>query len=250
MINQEPSLGSLDRHWSCTYLHALPSTLLESSRCHHMTMMPPILQVGRLTIEDVTKCRMPRITRTAQHSKLAIDLAWEHHTIAVVRQEGILQLMESQEVLRPSHADGRTMITIAPSNIILIAYLAHTRVVAIYPLPYLSIATLKTDGFLPDVPMDGILAKTSMERHATILVITAEHTGEALTKWYNSTIEDAVGVGKMVTLDDWILRIPPKRSLAGGWPLLPRNIGKSRTYNLDFFHCYQKNIVIIRRIIL
>ena len=101
-----------------------------------------------------------------------------------------------------------------------------------------------------DGPMDGILAKTSMERHATILVITAEHTGEALTKWYNSTIEDAVGVGKMVTLDDWILRIPPKRSLAGGWPLLPRNIGKSRTYNLDFFHCYQKNIVIIRRIIL
>ena len=95
---------------------------------------------------------MTSITRTTQHGKLAIDFARKHHTIAVVRQESILQLMKGLEILCPCHTNRWSMITIAPGDIILFAYFAHTRVVTITPLSYLRIITLEMDGVLINVP--------------------------------------------------------------------------------------------------
>ena len=160
-----------------------------------MTMMSPVLQVGRLTIEDISEGSMPRITGTTQHGKLAIDLAREHHTIAVVRQESILQLMESLEILCPCHTNRWSMITIAPGDIILFAYLAHTRVVAIHPLSYLLVVALHANGFFVDVPVNGILTEASMKRHASVLVITSEDTSKSILISYYGTIEDTIGVG-------------------------------------------------------
>ena len=138
---------------------------------------------------------MPRITGTTQHRKLAIDLAREHHPIAVVRQESILQLMESLEILCPCHTNRWSMITITPGDIILFAYLAHTRVVAIPPLSYLLVVALHANGFFVDIPVNGILTETSMKRHASVLVITSEDTSKSILISYYGTIEDTIGVG-------------------------------------------------------
>ena len=138
---------------------------------------------------------MTSITRTTQHGKLAIDFARKHHTIAVVRQESILQLMKGLEILCPCHTNRWSMITIAPGDIILFAYFAHTRVVTINPLSYLRIITLEMDGVLINVPMYGILAETGMKSHTTILVITSEYTCKTIIKLNYCTIEDTIGVG-------------------------------------------------------
>ena len=138
---------------------------------------------------------MSCITWTTQHRKLAIDLAREHHPIAVVRQESILQLMESLEILCPCHTNRWSMITITPGDIILLTYLADTRVVAIHPLSYLLVVALHANGFFVDIPVDGILTETCMKRHASVLVITSEDTCKSILISYYGTIEDTIGVG-------------------------------------------------------
>ena len=118
-----------------------------------MTVASPELHIGRFTVEDVAEGGVSGVTRTAQHGEVAVDFLREEHSVAVVGKECILKLVECLEVLCPCHSDCRTVITVAPCDIVAVLNEAHARVVAVHPLSYLLVVALETQRFLVDVPI-------------------------------------------------------------------------------------------------
>ena len=108
-----------------------------------MAMLAPEAHVGRLAVEDVAKGSMASVRGTREHGVVAINLLGEEYAVAVVRQESVLELMESHEVGSPGHADGRAVVAVAPGNVVLVLYLAHAGVVAVHPVAYLLVVALE-----------------------------------------------------------------------------------------------------------
>jgi len=189
VVDEQPALRGLDGDRTCPDLETLPGTYLKVRRRHHMAMMSPELQIRRLAVKYVTKGGMAVVTWTTQHGVATIDLTREEDAIAIKRQECILQLMEGLEVLRPRYSDGRSMIAIAPRDIVATIDLCHARVVSIDPLPHLGDVALEVDLIRRDVPGESILAKSHVETHPPIGVIAPEDTGKPVPKRDDGTID-------------------------------------------------------------
>ena len=76
---------------------------------------------------------MPIVARTAQHGKTTVYLAREKYSVTVERNKSVFQLVERLEIERIGHTDSRTVIAVAPGNLIAVFDKAHARVVAIHP---------------------------------------------------------------------------------------------------------------------
>ena len=87
---------------------------------------------------------MSGVAGARKHCKMPINLPREEYSIAVVRQECVLNLMESLEVERVSHAYGRAEITITPCYIVAIFNETDPRIIAIDPLTDFRIIAFKT----------------------------------------------------------------------------------------------------------
>ena len=226
MVDEQPAFRSFDGHRTCPNLHALPCALFELCRCHHMTMASPKFEIGRLTIEDVTESSVSRVGRTRKHGKTAIDFLGEEHTIAVVGQEGILQLVEGHKVIGPSQANSRSMMIVAPRHIVAAINLSHTRVVAIAPLCHFGSSTFKLDGIGIHVPLQAIFGKTHVEGHAAVFVVHAEHTCISFLKRHYCGVENTVAVGQEVTRNHRVCGISPQNIIARFGTILPGHIGE------------------------
>lgn len=55
-------------------------------------------------------------------------------SIPVIRQKRIFQLVKMPEIKRVPNADRRTIITIAPGNVVSVLDKTHPRIVAVFPL--------------------------------------------------------------------------------------------------------------------
>ena len=192
VVEDEPALAGLDGRRSGAHLHALPGTHLEGCRRHHVAVVAPELHVGRLAVEDVAEGSVAGVAGSAEHGVAAIDLPWEEHAVAVVGQEGVLHLVERLEVLGPGHADGRSVVAVAPGHPPTVVDAADARVIAIDPLADFLVITLKLQRFLVDVPVQTIVAEAHVERHAAVGVVAAKYAGIAFAEGYDSTVEDAV----------------------------------------------------------
>ena len=236
VMEDKPTLTGLDGRGTCADLHALPRAHLEGSGRHHMAMVSPELHVGRLAVEDISKGRMPRVARAAEHSiasptpalprREGVNLSWEEHAVAIVRQESVLHLMERLEVLSPSHADGRSVVAVAPGHPPTVIDAANAWVVAIDPLADFLVIALELQRFLVDVPIQSVVAEANMKRHAAVGVVAAEYAGKAFAEGNDSTVENTVRRRKQVATDDGILTIAPQGSLAACRPLLPWHVGQ------------------------
>jgi hypothetical protein len=236
VIEQQPALAGLHGDGAGAYLHALPGTHLEGGGRHHVTVAAPEHQVGRLAVEDVAKGRVTRVAGSAEHGKVPIDLAGEEHAVAVVRQEGILQLVEGDEVVRPGHADGGSVIAVAPGDIVAAVDAAHAGVVTVHPLPYLGIVAREAEWLLADVPFHAVVAEAHMEHHAAVGVVAAEDAGKAVLEGYDGTVEDAVARRQQIARDDGVGRAAPHHVSAVGRPLFPRHVGQCGTCNFQIVH--------------
>ena len=247
MVEQQPSLARLDGDGTCTNLHALPCTLLEGCRSHHVAVATPKLHVGRLAIEDVAKRRVSRVGRAGEHRKATVDLSGEEHAVAVVGQEGVLQLVERLEVLRPRHANGRAVIAVAPGDVVAVFDEGDARVVAIDPLAYLFVLTLEAERVGVDVPMEAVVGEAHVEHHAAVGVVATEHAREAIAERYDGRIEDTIARGEQVARDDRVFRIAPHGGVAVGRAVLPRHIGEGVALDDEFAHillvCYWSVVV-------
>ena len=192
MKQQQPALGCLDRHRSCTNLHALPGALLERGGSHHVAVVTPVFQIGGLGVEYVSECRVAGVTRTGEKGELAVYLPREEDSVPVVRQEGILKLVECPEVVRPGKADCRTVIAVAPGHVVLSVNLGHSRVVSVDPLADFRISALETDGLGIDVPIQSVFREAGVQGHPAVLVVTSENSGVAPFERDHGGVEYAV----------------------------------------------------------
>ena len=236
MIEQQPALAGLDWDRSGTNLHALPCALLEWSRSHHVAVLAPEAHIGRLAIEDVAEGSVASVRRTREHGEVAIDLLGEQHAVAVVGQEGVLQLVEGLEVGGPCHADGWAVVAVAPCDIVFVLYLAHTWVVAIHPLSHFLVVALETERFFIDVPLLAILREAYVKHHAAVGIIAAENASETIAKGYYGTVEDTVAGGQQVAGDDGVVAATPHYILAVLRTLFPRHVGQGLSFNNQFAH--------------
>ena len=195
MVEHQPTLGCFNGDGAGAYLHALPCTYLKGGRRHDMAMFAPVYQVRRFAIEDVSEGGMSRVARATEHGKVAIDLLGEHHTVAIVGQERIFQLVEGLEIKCVGHANGRSMIAVTPGDVVAVVNQAHARVVTVHPFTNLLVVAFKTQRLFVDVPFHAVIAETDVQYHASVGVVAAEHTSVAVFERYYGTVENTVGGG-------------------------------------------------------
>lgn len=162
MIEHQPTLGCLNGDGAGAYLHALPCTYLKGGRRHHMAMLAPVYQVGRFAVKDVSKRSMSRIARATEHGEVTINLLREHHTVAVVGQKGILQLVEGLEIKCVCHTNGRSMVAVAPGDVVTAVNKAHARVVTIHLFTNLLVVAFKAQWLFVDVPFYTVITETDV----------------------------------------------------------------------------------------
>ena len=157
-----------------------------------MPMMAPVDHVGALTVEHVTKGRVPLVAGSAKHRELPVYPAREKHTIPVIRQERILHLVESLEIVGVTHAYGGPVVAVTPREVIPVLKPAHTRIVAVNEVADLVVFTPELYPLRLYLPVDAISAHSSMELHNPGRVIAAKYARKTVLKRHDGAIEYAV----------------------------------------------------------
>ena len=172
------------------------------------------------------------VGRAGQQREAAVDLLREQHAVAVVRQEGVLHLVESLEIVGPGHADGRAMVSVAPGHIVTAVDFHDARVVAIDPLRDLGDVAGELDRLRLYIPLDAILGEAHVQRHAPVLVVAAEHAGEPALERDHRAVENAVAVREQVSRNHGVLAIAPQDVLASCRSFFPGHARERISNNL------------------
>ena len=241
VVEEQPPLRRLDGHGAGADLHALPGRLFERGGRHHVAVAPPEAEVGRLRVEDVAEGRVSRVARAREHGVVAVDLAGEHHTVAVIGQEGVFQLVEGLEVLGPRHADCRAVVAVAPRDIVFVADFRHARVVAVDPLAHFGVGARESEVLLPDVPFQSVDREAHVDAHAAVGVVAAEDPGVVVLpffKRYDRRVEDRIRRRQRMAADDRVGRVAPHDFVRARGAILPRHVRKRRTRNCQVVHLF------------
>ena len=152
---------------------------------------------------------MSIVARTAQHGKTTVYLAREKYSVTVEGNKSVFQLVERLEIERIGHTDSRTVIAVAPGNIIAVLDKAHARVVAIHPCTDFLIIALELQRFFLDVPVYGIFTEPYVQPHATVSIVAAEYSCKPVAERYYRTVENTVGSGKQITRNNGVCHTAP-----------------------------------------
>ncbi|MNJ36853.1 hypothetical protein D3C77_316580 [compost metagenome] len=223
MINQQPALIGFDWNRAGPDFFGLPGGFITVDGTHHITVFPPERKIRAYTVKNISKRRVPRIARTADHSIIITDFAREQYPVAVIWQKGIFQLVERFEVSRIADSDGWAMVAVAPGNIIAFSNLNHPRIITVLPFGDFRVA-FKHDWLVIDRPIHTIITKSGENIHAHRSGITAEHASELAFEWNDGGVEYTVGIRNRISLDDRIGRITPDWRIQAGRLILPRDI--------------------------
>src|SRR5450759_2850652 len=195
-----------------------------------MPVTAPVNQVRTLRHEDVAERRVAAVAGSGQHQVLALDAAREQHAVPVERQEGVVELVEGLEVVRVADADRRTVVPVAPRDVVAVLDPDDTRVIGVLELlldfgdPPVGGDPL--DGLDFDVPTDAIEASARVQVHLSRRVVNAEHARICTLERHYRRVEDAVGSGENVPLDDRIATRTPQRGRTAGGSVFPRDSGE------------------------
>ena len=222
MVEAKPAFIGFNGAGTGAYFLALPCT----GSAKHVAMLAPVGQILTAGAEDIAKGGVARVGRTGQHHVFAVDLAGEQNTVAVVGQENVFHLVEGFKVFRPADTDGRTMVAVAPGDIVLAIQIAHAGIIAVFAAGDFGIA-FELDGLGGDIPVDTVLGEAHVDVHVNVLVIAAEHAGKAILKGHYGAVENAVGDRGVMTADNGVIGITPYGILTSFGFVLPRDIGQS-----------------------
>jgi len=162
------------------------------------------------------------VAGSAQHSILAPNLSWEQNAVAVVRQKGVLHLIEGLEVKGVAHPDGRTVIAVAPSDVVAVFKPKDARVIAILkPCDFRVIAN-PLNGVRVNLPVDAVFAEPRMQIHDAPLVVNPKDARVTVFERHNGAVEDAVCSGDGIARDNRVFAVTPDDIAATLWSLLPR----------------------------
>ena len=224
MVDHEPALVRLDRDRAGADLRRLPAP---GPRPHDVAVAAPVDQVGALGEEDVAERRVAVVARPAQHQVAPADPAWEQDAVAVEREVGVVELVESHEVVRRRDSDRRAVVAVAPGHVVPVLEPRHARVVGVLErlldLGNPRIRRHEDDRLLLDLPVDAVGAPARVEVHRARGVVDAEDAREAVSERDDSRVEDAVRARQVVARDDRVPARAPERGTAPRWSVLPRN---------------------------
>ncbi len=100
--------------------------------------------------------------------------------------------MECLEVIGPGNSDCRTMVAVAPCNVIFVIDFCNARVIAVHPFADLRNVTVEFEGFRVQLPIDAVLGKAHMKGHPDICVIHTENSGVSAVERHYGRVEYAV----------------------------------------------------------
>ena len=234
MVNQQPALIGFNGDGAGANFHALPCRFIAFYSTHHKAVASPVNHIFALADKNIAEGGMPGIARAAHHHVAPLNLAREKDTVTVVRQEGIFQLVECLEVIRPRNADGGSVVAVAPGHIVFAVHIAYTGVIAVFTGCDLRVVPYQMNRGILNIPVQTVLAEACENIHADGQAVAAEYAGKAILERHNGAVEHAVGTGVAVTTDDGVCIIAPERGAGVCRRFLPRNIGQCAAD--DFSH--------------
>ena len=204
-----------------------------------MTVAAPELHVRRLRIEDVPEGRVTRVARTRQHREPAPDLARKQNPVAVIGKKCVFKLVERLEIIRPRNADRRTVVAVAPRNVVFVADLRNARIVAVDPLADLGVRTLQPEVGLLDLPPKAVDREAYVDAHPAVRVVAPENARIVIFSFFEGNdrrVEDRIRRRKRMTPDDRVRAVTPHHLFGAGGTVLPRHIGLIRARNFQCIH--------------
>lgn len=192
VVEAEPALVCLDRDRTCAYLLGLPC----SEGSHNVSVLAPVLHIGRLRDVHITERCMAAVGRSGEHQILVIYLSREKNTVSVEGQECVLALIEGLEIKCIANADGRLpAVSVAPCYPISVFDPANSRVIAVAPLVYFLgrlVSLLEKYSCRVDVPVNTVIGEASVQSHISLLVVNSENACKLALEGNYSTVEDRV----------------------------------------------------------
>ena len=147
--------------------------------------------------------------------------------------------MERLEIIRPRNADRRTVVAVAPRNVVFVADLRNARVVAVDPLADLGVRTLQPEVGLLDLPPKAVDREAYVDAHPAVRVVAPENARIVIFSFFEGNdrrVEDRIRRRKRMTPDDRVLRVTPHHLFGAGGTILPRHIGLIRARNFQCIH--------------
>ena len=201
-------------------------------------MPSPVHEVRALRVVDVPEGRVPVVAGPAEHGVGTADAPREEHPVAVEGQEGVVELREGAEVVRPGQADGRAVavVAVAPADVVAVLEPGDAGVVGVHEalldLRHARVHGLEDDGCRVDPPGHAIVAEAGVDVHRARPVIDPEDARVGALEGHHGRVEDAVRAGQQVARDDRVQARPPERADVSGRAVLPGHGGRGR-WRLD-----------------
>ena len=188
---------------------------------------------------------MAGIGGPGKHHVHAVDLPREEHAVTVVGQEGVLQLVEGFEVLRPGDADGGPMVSVAPCHVVFPFQRGDPGIVPVFPGQDFRLGSHHMHGFVVDFPVQPVLRESGEKIHGYGPAVAAEHPCESVLIGHHGAVEHAVGPFVAVPADDGIAAVAPDGFRAPRGLVLPGHVGDRASD--DFCHMLTSPSVLCRR---
>ncbi len=185
-------------------------------------------QIRALRQVDVAEGCVAVVARPRQHQVLAADATRKQDAIAVEGQEGVVELMKSLEVVGVTHADCRSVVTVAPGHVVAILEPGDTRVVgvleALLDLADSSIGGTPLDRVRIEGPVKAVGAAGGVEVHHARRVVDTEDARKTLAEGHDGRVEDAVRPLEQVPPDDRVAARAPHHCARPGRSVFPRDV--------------------------
>jgi len=191
MINQKPTLTGFNRDWTCPDLCALPRLL----GTHDESVSPPVDEILALRKENVPERSVTPIAGAAQEHVTSTNPTREKDAVAIVGQQRVLNHGEGLEVVGISETDRRSMIAIAPRDVVAIFDPHDARVVTVLGFADVMIGNIPFNRSWVDVPIEPILTDSSVESHLALTIVASEYPREPISELNRSRVEDGVRGG-------------------------------------------------------
>lgn len=225
VVEQQPALIGADRYAASTDFEALPRALFKGRGGHHQAMFAPVFHVGGVTEVDVAKGGVSVVGWAREHAVTATYLFGEKYAVAVERQKGVLALIERLEVGGVGYADSRhALIAVAPCYPVAVFYPAAAWVIFVGRFDHVGVAAYEGDGLVVDVPVYAVAGEASKDVHLHATVVAAKDTRKAFAERHDGGIEDGVGRGDGVALDNRVCAVSPDDIVGVGRAFLPRDV--------------------------
>lgn len=115
------------------------------------------------------------------------------------------------------------MKSVAPGDQESVLNPTATRIVTVLRC-FNAVRKLPLNRFVPDSPLDTVVAEARMQSHFAAFVVASENSSKAFAEGDGCTVENAIRCRNCVSSDDRVFGEPPDRFTGSFWLLLPRNV--------------------------